>query len=250
MITVLFAGLSDMGLKRSNNEDMAAMEPSLGYWAVADGMGGEAAGEVASRIFVESAHQIFSNETPNAPREELIGSVFNKANEKIIAEAHEHPEYEGMGCTAELFTVSGDEYHVGHVGDSRTYVCRNGQLRQITRDHSFVQDQVDRGLMSREEARNHLYKNLILRAVGVKEGFAVDVIKGTMQHGDLFLLCSDGLTDMVEDGAIRDTLVAPRDLGWKAEELVRLAKSGGGRDNITVVLCEVVVKSDTPGRSS
>jgi protein phosphatase len=241
MIRISFHGLTDVGLKRSNNEDMLAMEPSLGYWAVADGMGGEAAGEVASRIFIETAHEVFSRGVPDAMPKDLVGAVFGSANAKIISQAKEHREYDGMGCTAELITYHGEDYHLGHVGDSRTYIYRNGQLRQITRDHSFVQDQVDKGLITREEARTHAYKNLILRAVGVNEGFAIDFIKGRVLDGDLFLLCTDGLTDMVDDPVIQETLSLPRDLRSKVEKLVELAKLGGGKDNVTLVLCQVAL---------
>jgi len=241
MIRILFHGLTDVGLKRSNNEDMLAMESSLGYWAVADGMGGAAAGEVASCIFIETACEVFSKGLPNGTPKDLVGAVFASANAKIISEATRHPELEGMGCTAELLTFQGEEYHLGHVGDSRTYLYRSGQLRQITKDHSFVQEQVDKGLMTREEARTNLYKNVIIRAVGVNEGFAIDFIKGRVLEGDVFLLCTDGLTDMVDDPTIQETLGLPHDLRRKAEKLVELAKLGGGRDNITLVLCQAAL---------
>jgi protein phosphatase len=157
----------------------------------------------------------------------------------MISEARSHPEYDGMGCTAELIAFPGDNYVLGHVGDSRTYMFRNGQLRQLTRDHSFVQDQLDKGLLSPEEARRHSKRHIILRAVGVNETVAVDLIGGKTLEGDLFLLCSDGLTDMVDDAAICHALTLPCDLRGKAERLVQLAIEAGGKDNITVVLCQV-----------
>ncbi len=240
-MTIVSHGLTDVGLKRSNNEDMMAMEELLGYWAVADGMGGAAAGEVASRIFVETAYQVFSNRVPTTMPKDLVSMVFASANEKIISEAKKFPEFDGMGCTAELLTFQDEDYTLGHVGDSRTYLFRSGLLRQITKDHSFVQYQIDKGLITRDEARTHMYKSLILRAVGVNEGFAVDYIKGRVMHGDVFLLCTDGLTDMVEDGTIHQILTLDYDLYWKAEKLVDVAKASGGRDNITLVLCEVAL---------
>ncbi len=235
-----FYGITDIGLKRPNNEDTLMMDPSLGYWAVADGMGGAAAGEVASRIFIETALDVFSTKASGVKSAELVQEVFRAANARIAAETERNPEYEGMGCTAELITFEDGEYVLGHVGDSRTYVCRNGNLRQITRDHSFIQDQLDRGLISRDEARTHSFKNVILRAVGVAGSLPVDLVRGKVLEGDIFLLCSDGLTDMVDDETIRSACTLPGDLQQKAERLIELAKSAGGRDNITVVLCRTL----------
>lgn len=241
MIQIIFHGVTDIGLKRSNNEDAMAMESALGYWAVADGMGGAAAGEVASRIFIETAYEVFSSHAPEVTPADLVQEVFGAANARIISEANIHQEFNGMGCTAELITFHDEDYLLGHVGDSRTYVYRNGQLRQITRDHSYVQDQLDKDLITPEEARKHSFKNVILRAVGVNESLSIDLTRGKVLNGDLFLLCSDGLTDMVGDDAICDTFALPHDLPGKAERLVHLAKLAGGKDNITVVLCQVVL---------
>ena len=145
-----------------------------------------------------------------------------------------------MGCTAEVLAFYDQSYVVGHVGDSRTYLFREGQLRQITRDHSVVQEQLDEGLITPEEARNHALRHVILRAVGVRDTLAVDLIRGKNRPGDIFLLCSDGLTDMVEDTLIREVLVLSLGLNQKVDRLIELAKSAGGRDNITVILCEVI----------
>jgi PPM family protein phosphatase len=241
MLKIFSHGISDVGLKRSNNEDAFAVEPVRGYYAVADGMGGAAAGEVASRIFIDTIQEVFSARLSAAPPMDSLREVFGAANASIISEVHEHEELQGMGCTAELITFHDEDYYLGHVGDSRTYVYRNGQLRQITRDHSFVQDQVDKGVITKDEARNHSFKNVILRAVGVNENLAVDLIKGKVLDGDLFLLCTDGLTDMVEDALIHDALGLPHDLQGKGEKLIQLAKQAGGKDNITVVLCQVTL---------
>jgi PPM family protein phosphatase len=145
-----------------------------------------------------------------------------------------------MGCTAELLAFSGDKFILGHMGDSRTYRYKNGQLKQLSLDHSLVQDQLDRGLITPEEARKHTMKNVILRAVGVDETPSLDLVRGNLSAGDLFLLCSDGLTDMVEDSDILTVLASTSKLPGKAEQLVELAKTGGGRDNITVVLIEII----------
>ena len=145
-----------------------------------------------------------------------------------------------MGCTAELMAFSDASYILGHVGDSRTYLFRQGRLKQITQDHSLVQDQIDRGLLTPEEAKKHSLRNVILRAVGAKETLAVDLITGKVMAGDLFLLCSDGLTGMVDDPPIEETLSLSISLVQKVERLITLAKEAGGNDNITVVLCEAV----------
>jgi protein phosphatase len=129
---------------------------------------------------------------------------------------------------------------LGHVGDSRTYLFRNGQLRQLTRDHSFLQDQIDQGLMTPAEVRNHALRHVILRAVGTEETLSVDLIRGKTLAGDLFLLCSDGLSDMVDNPLIQESLFASLRLAEKVERLIQLAKSAGGYDNVTVILCEVV----------
>jgi protein phosphatase len=148
-----------------------------------------------------------------------------------------------MGCTAEVVAFVDDLFVLGHVGDSRTYLFRDGVLRRITKDHSLVQDQVDRKLISEEEARTHAMRNVIIRAVGIEEPLAVDILRGRAFPGDLFLLCSDGLSDMSEEDAIAARLAGPASLADKAEALIALAKAGGGKDNVTVVLCEVLPAS-------
>ena len=241
MLKVLSFGQTDTGLRRSNNEDSFLCHPDLAVWAVADGMGGAASGEVASKIFVDTALEVFSGAEKTTEKENflVVQEIFRIANERIFLSAKNRRQYQGMGCTAELLAFSGQDYLVGHVGDSRTYLFRDGELKQLTRDHSLVQDQLDRGLITAEEAKNHALRNVILRAVGVEEALAVDFIRGGSFPGDFFLLCSDGLFTMVADSTIRDVLSLPLTLSQKTEKLIQLAKSAGGYDNITVVLCEV-----------
>ncbi len=241
MLTMACAGRSDKGRKRSNNEDALLLRPDLGLGAVADGMGGAASGELASAIFVDEAVRAFSgdNYPIRQPILEAVQRAFLLANERVFKEARGNPDHRGMGCTAELLAFDGQSYTIGHVGDSRTYLLRNGKLRQVTKDHSIVQEQVDKGLITVAEAKTHSLKNVIMRAVGVNETLAVDLIQGKSQSGDLFLLCSDGLTDMVEDGAIAQLLSLPLELGRKVERLVESANTAGGYDNVTVVLCQM-----------
>jgi serine/threonine protein phosphatase PrpC len=239
---VLFFGKTDIGLKRANNEDSFVVRPELGLCVVADGMGGAAAGELASRIFVETAVEVFSTSLSRSEDDtsNLAKKAFGRANARILDHAESEPRHKGMGCTAELVAFCNDRFVLGHVGDSRTYLLRNAQLRQLTRDHSVVQDQIDRGIISPAEAKNHLLRGVILRAVGVQEEIDVDLMRGKALAGDLFLLCSDGLTDMVDDPLIQEALSLNGTIREKADKLIALAKSAGGHDNITVVLSEVV----------
>jgi PPM family protein phosphatase len=208
---------------------------------VADGMGGAASGEVASRIFIESALEVFSRGGRTSEQEILdsVQEVFQVANERILKQATENPRQQGMGCTAELIAFHGPMYVLGHVGDSRTYLFRNAKLKQITKDHSLLQDQLDQGIITPAEARNYSLRHVINRAVGIDETLAVDLIRGGYLPGDIFLLCSDGLTDMVDDTAIEHALSFNHGLEQKGEKLIALAKEAGGKDNITIILCEV-----------
>jgi len=242
MPQITSAGKSDAGLKRSNNEDAFAVESRLGLCLLADGMGGAAAGELASRIFIKSSLDVFSESDSRSEKEslKLAQRAFSSANEGILDHVAEQPQHKGMGCTAELIAFCNGSFVLGHVGDSRTYRLRKGELKQLTQDHSLVQDQVNKGLITPEEARTHSLKNVILRAVGLEDSLAVDFIRGKTRLNDLFLLCSDGLTDMIDDTAIREVLLSVISLSEKADNLIELAKSAGGYDNITVVLAEIV----------
>jgi PPM family protein phosphatase len=265
MAKISYFGKTDSGLVRSNNEDTFLIKPGMGFCLVADGMGGAAAGELASRIFAETALEVFLKAQGRSETEiqgkaqttidnsddvtiirseteipKRVQTAFILANKKILDHVNKTPQHEGMGCTAELIAFSDDNFVIGHLGDSRIYRIRNGQLKQLTKDHSLVQDQIDQGLISPEEARSHSLRNVITRAVGIEKSFELDMLRGKTTSGDLFLLCSDGLTDMVDDNLIRKVLSSPIDLSQKTEKLVEMANSAGGRDNITVVLTEIL----------
>jgi len=233
------AGITDVGLKRTNNEDAFVALSQLGFCAVADGMGGAAAGEVASRIFVDTAREVLSEPAAAEGMADKVKRAFTLANARMLEHVAAHPDHAGMGCTAEILALEGDEIVIGHVGDSRTYRFRAGELRQLTVDHSLVQDQLNKGLISAEEARKHPMRNVILRAVGAKETIELDVLKGRGIAGDIFLLCSDGLTDMIDDDEILKCLKASADIGSSAADLVEKAKAAGGKDNVTVVMVEL-----------
>jgi protein phosphatase len=239
---IISCGKTDVGLRRSNNEDAFFVPPTaVTFSAVADGMGGAAAGEIASRIFVDTAQEIFA-QRPQSEQETYasVQEVFRLGNERIIEHVSDNPDHKGMGCTAELIGFYGDRYLVGHIGDSRTYLFRDGALRQITKDHSLVQNQLDQGLISPEDARRHPLRHIVLRALGIGAAVSMDIIRGKMQSRDIFLLCSDGLSDLIDDTAIQNILVAEKRLITSADLLIDAAKAAGGKDNITVVLCEVV----------
>ncbi len=243
MYKIVCYGMSDVGIKRSNNEDAFIIKPDLGFLALADGMGGVASGEVASQIFAETVSEVFSKNKRQSEQEtlELVQKTFRLANERILNQADKNLQHHGMGCTAELIAFYYQNFVLGHVGDSRTYFLRQGHLKQITHDHSLVQGHIDRGLITRFEAKGHSKRNIILRAVGVNDTLSVDLVRGTVLPGDFFLLCSDGLTDMVDDSVIENVLLSSAEnLSGKVEQLINLAKSSGGKDNITVALCEIV----------
>ena len=242
MITINSSGKTDVGVKRLNNEDAYLVRPDLDLFTVADGMGGAAAGEVASGIFIDTAREIFERFTRQSEQDTYsqIQEVFRLANERMNEYVRRNPYDRGMGCTVEVLSFFGDSYIVGHVGDSRTYLFREGRLKQLTKDHSLVQEQLDSGLITPDEAKKHTLRNVVLRAVGVDTTVSLDLVKGKCAPGDLFLLCSDGLSDMIDDSQIADTLMMPLELADMAGNLVEKAKAAGGNDNITVVLCEVL----------
>jgi len=238
MIRIETSARTEVGLRRSSNEDAFVSAAEPGILALADGMGGAASGEVASGIFADAVRELLSAGPSSVleEAEEFVRKTFLLANQRIRDLAARAPEHKGMGCTGELLVFAGDRYVVGHVGDSRVYLFRGGRLRQVTKDHSFVQEQVDHGVITPEQARVHAYRHMILRAIGIHDSLAVDLISGKAYPGDLFLLCSDGLSDMVGDLLIEERLATGLSLGEKADLLVRDACDAGGHDNVTVVL--------------
>jgi protein phosphatase len=233
-------GNSHKGLKRANNEDSFHIDSEKGYCLVADGMGGAAAGEVASQYFTHSAKAIFSRRRIRSEAEALtlIKEVFILANRKILDHSKSNPKLKGMGCTAELLAITGENVVIGHVGDSRTYRFRNGKLKQMTKDHSLVQKQLDAKQITEAEARTHPLRNIILQAVGIQSMLELDLIRVKAIPDDLFMLCSDGLTDMVDETEIEKALLESSELPAIVDRLIDLANSSGGNDNITVVVCK------------
>lgn len=230
-----------VGLVRTNNEDAYLAMPDVGVFALSDGMGGAAAGEIASRCFIEIVQAILANGVPVSAAEKCrqVEEVFIDSNRRILKHAANNPDDWGMGCTADLLAFADRRYIIGHVGDSRVYLLRRQCLSQLTRDHSLVQLQVDQGVLTPAEARTHPRKNIILRAVGTDASVFPDILEGEALDHDIFLLCSDGLTDMVEDSLIQRILSSAARLQQKADGLIEAALAAGGSDNVTVVLCQV-----------
>lgn len=241
MTNKIFTGKTDMGLKRQNNEDVFLVNPELDFCLAADGMGGAAAGEVASEIFAKATLEIFSANRNRSEKDTLyqVQKAYSTANKTILEHVFAHPDHRGMGCTAELLAFFEESFILGHIGDSRTYRLRNGVLEQLTDDHTLVQRQFQEGLISEDEIRHHAMRHVIFRAVGIKEEMTIDLLTGKTHPADLFLLCSDGLTDMVEDDQIQDILCADTDINRKTDSLIESAKVAGGLDNITVVLVAI-----------
>lgn len=240
-------GKTDQGLRRKKNEDTILINQDKGYCLVADGIGGTAAGDIASQMFAMTAGDIFSGvsdtEDPQGQEDikyQIVQKIFLTANESIFTYARANPGCEGMGCTAELLVLTGARFILGHIGDSRTYRFRNKELKQLTTDHTLVQQQLDQGLITREEANHHSFKNVILRAVGIQNNPALDVLRGNVFPGDIFVLCSDGLTDMVEDDMIKNYLNSGKGIKEKVDGLIQEANDKGGKDNISVVMAQIL----------
>ncbi len=235
MRRVIAAGRSDVGRVRDSNEDALLLRDSV--YAVADGMGGHLAGEVASATALQPIEEldgrIFQD---NAAAVTALSDAVVAANERVSQLAIENPDYRGMGTTLTAALVEGRRLHVAHVGDSRAYLLRDGHFSQLTDDHTLVQHLVDEGQITREEAARHPQRSVITRAIGVSEEVEVDSMSLELQPGDQVLLCSDGLSGVVEDDEIAGTLLQVEEIDAAADALVGLANDAGGPDNITVLL--------------
>src|SRR4051812_15686796 len=221
---------SDVGRQRSGNEDNFFVQSPL--FVLADGMGGAQAGEVASEIAIEA----FRAGLPDGVIEDGLVTMIEEANTRVHEEANAVPEYHGMGTTCTVAYVAEEEVVLAHVGDSRCYLLRDGELTRLTRDHSLVGELVDRGKVTEEEALTHPQRSVITRAVGPEPSVKVDAERIAARAGDVFLLCSDGLTDMVRDRDVGRVLTAVPTLEQAGRNLIAAANAAGGRDNITVIL--------------
>ena len=224
---------TDTGLIRKLNEDAAWYDEKRAIYAVADGMGGHQAGEVASGIAIEAVKSMAQRE--RTPGVRALKEMVRAAHNAIAAHAAAHSECAGMGTTLSVLWRGGNYAYIAHVGDSRIYRFREDKLERITQDHSLVEELVRAGIISSEEARTHPRRNVITRALGTQGENEPDLLVSDVQKGDVFLLCSDGLNSMIEDEAIEKTL-RENDLEHAADSLIAQALAAGGRDNVTVVL--------------
>ena len=225
------AGRTDVGRQRSANEDSLVVRPPL--FAVADGMGGAKAGEVASAVAVEAVE---AAKESGEPAEAQLASIVREANRRIYELAVADESRRGMGTTLTLAKLHGDEVSLAHVGDSRAYRMRGGELEQLTRDHSLVAELERSGQITPEAAEHHPQRSIITRALGPEPDVEVDTYTLTGREGDLFLICSDGLTSMISDDEVGSILRSASSLDEAADALVRAANQSGGKDNITVIL--------------
>ena len=240
---------TDVGLKREKNEDSYLIDSSLMLYMVADGMGGHAGGETASKMAVETVHEtlqearkrgdVFSHdsgEVEDAAIVELLDNAIREASKMIYDASTERPELQGMGTTITLSLFLGKRCYIAHVGDSRLYRYRNGQgFEQLTEDHSLVAEQVKAGFITVEEAQFSRFRNIITRSVGFESTVVADTFSFVVEEGDVFLVCSDGLTGMVTDEEIYQILSSSR-LENARDRLIDMANRNGGEDNITLVL--------------
>jgi protein phosphatase len=249
-VRITAEALSDVGRKRKGNEDALVLNPEQRLYVVADGMGGHAAGEVASKVAVDAIAEFveltggnqeitwpFGLDDSISYEGNRLKTAVRHANTRVIEATRESAEYEGMATTVAAVLVDGDVANLAHVGDSRIYLFSNETIEQLTRDHSWVNEQIENGAISPEQARSHPLRNVVTRALGGRPDLVVDIQSRRMATGDMLLLCSDGLTTMVTDEDIARILrEADGDVTKAATALVSEANERGGEDNITVVL--------------
>ena len=248
ILQVKIAGFTDIGLRRNHNEDHIGINQQLGIAVLADGMGGHQAGEVAAHMAVDTVLeklQSLSERKSLVPITsskllEFISNTISHCNTIIFNAAESIDEHKGMGTTLVAAVIKDSRIYAGHVGDSRLYLFRDRTLIRITRDHSLAQDLIDKGFYTEEEAKTASVGHIVTRALGTKAEVEVDTIEHDALPNDVFLLCSDGLSDMVADWLIEETLADHRtDRNEAAKKLILLANRNGGKDNISVILMQV-----------
>ena len=254
-MSIEFFAAVDAGRARSNNEDSVAIEEGASLAVLADGMGGYNAGEVASHMLTSFIGAELgrwlreaSAQAGDADVRRAMDICVDNANRAIFNAANSNPQYAGMGTTLVLAVFRDSSLLVGHVGDSRAYRMRAGRLLQISRDHSLLQEQIDAGLITQEQAAFSANKNLVTRAVGVEDTVMLETHEHETQPGDVYLMCSDGLSDMLDDAAIAQVLLAYDSLEGAARALIDAANEAGGKDNIAVILARVPGAAHVSGK--
>ncbi|MGE3262129.1 MAG: Stp1/IreP family PP2C-type Ser/Thr phosphatase [Bacteriovoracia bacterium] len=243
---IVSAGNTHIGRKRKVNQDSFLMEPKSRLFVVADGMGGHAGGETASKLTVETVIQSIltdkASKLNSAPEDMVMGAV-HRANTAVFSTAEKDKALTGMGTTVVTMYLTADKIFIGHVGDSRVYMARPGQIWQMTKDHSLVNEKLKAGIITREQMKRDKSRNVITRSVGFESSVLVDVYQKELSPGELYFACSDGLSGMVEDG---EMLKIIDELGWNTDDLnplvnklLETACENGGDDNVTVVVVRV-----------
>jgi serine/threonine protein phosphatase PrpC len=256
-VKLLHAARTDVGMIRSGNEDNFSVDasPTRGIFIVADGMGGHAAGEVASEMAVEIVQRELApvRTLDGDDVVQLVASALKRANRAIHDRTLTEVDKQGMGTTVSALVLSGARYLIGQVGDSRVYLLRDGRMTQLTKDHSYVQEQVDAGFLTPEQARYHPYSNVITRCVGAGNDVEPDIYRGEARAGDLYLVASDGLTGMVDDRRLAQLLSSRAEPERKVQSLIAEANGRGGLDNITAIIVQVLEtgpESEDPNRTT
>jgi serine/threonine protein phosphatase PrpC len=249
-----FCAQTDPGLARENNEDSVGFETSTGLGVLADGMGGYNAGEIASGMataFIKSEMSRWLNEAGTSATAKMVRRALeicvDNANRSIFHAANSNSQYTGMGTTLVVGVFQDTRLMLGHIGDSRCYRLRGPEFSQITRDHSLLQEQLDAGLITAEQAATSLNKNLVTRALGVEDSVLLEVNEHRVEPKDLYLMCSDGLSDMLQDADIASILLEDVELEGMATRLIEAANANGGRDNISVLLVRAQAVVRKPG---
>jgi serine/threonine protein phosphatase PrpC len=257
--TLEIASCTDPGMVRSHNEDSIASDPENGLVVLADGMGGYNAGEVASgmattvittelqQLLVKVQPYEIDEETKQTVGGRMIREQVLKANTSIYQAAQSQPQYAGMGTTLVVCLFYDNKMAVGHLGDSRLYRLRDNKFSQVTRDHSLLQEQIDSGIITAEQAKHAQHKNLVTKALGIDPAVEPEIKEYDARPGDIYLLCSDGLCDMVDDEDMGMTLQAlGGNLKLAAQQLVQMANDNGGKDNVSVILVRVLREYPAP----
>jgi PPM family protein phosphatase len=245
MVNLEAAGLTDVGQVRTSNEDAFGYCVEEGVFALCDGMGGAAAGEVASRIAVDTLINQLCAADSHENRRKVLEEAIASANQIVHARAEREAALHGMGTTLVAVAIGGDRALVGHVGDSRCYLYRRGELSRLTHDHSLVDEQVRLGQLTQDEADHSPLRNVITRAIGTQTSVSADIAELALEPDDILLLCSDGLTKELPDDRIEAMLADDGDLDGLCGRLIGAAKAAGGHDNVTAVLAKV----RTPNKS-
>ena len=234
---VIAHGKTDKGLVRKENEDAFCIEEDLGLLAIADGMGGHASGEVASKMAIEILKESLKKVGQSLPGR--LSSGVKLANRMIYEAAQSQSQLNGMGTTLTALQLNGNRLSIAHVGDSRAYLIRGGVIEQITDDHTIVSEQVARGMMTKEEAARSDMRNILSRALGIASEVDVDVEEFTVSEGDQLVLCSDGLSELISEDEILSEVQSTKRPDLACNKLVNLANQRGGEDNVTVIVAHL-----------